>query len=153
MEAENGRGEDAKEESLGVCGSVKNLFNINSLKVLYLYTIGSCVPLKCSSRCRLPPTDKSQTEELEGSGAPRRKVKQSHLESKTVTKILIDDGRELAEEKRMKEKVNLHFENHIQKWKRLHFPWKPIFHILLVVLVTAQVGGVGKHLGQAVIIP
>lgn len=45
-----------------------------------------------------------------------------------------------TEEFAMKEKVNLHFENHLQKWKRQKIcgPWKAIFHILLVITVTIQ---------------
>ena len=48
---------------------------------------------------------------------------------------------ELAfEELRMKEKVNLHFGNHWQKWKRQKIcgPWKVFFHILLVITVSIQ---------------
>ena len=42
----------------------------------------------------------------------------------------------------MKERVNRHFENHLQKWKnRKRFPFKVILDLLLIVLVTAQVSG------------
>ena len=119
---------------VGVFTRVKNFFSINSLKVLYKYTIGSCVPEKCSTRC-LPSTDTSQTKKRKQPGKAETK-----LEDMTLSQI-INEGRELVGETQMKKKVNLHFENHIQKWRRLHFPWKPIFHILLVALVTAQVGG------------
>ena len=139
-------GEDSSEDSVGVFASVKSFF-INNLKFLYKYTIGSCVPEKCSTRCL--PTDAPQTEELKQPGASSHRKAESNLESMTMSQI-INEGRESVEEKQMKEKVNLHFENHIQKWNRLHFPWKPIFHILLVALVTVQVGGkMGKHLTHA----
>lgn len=127
-----GRHGDANESS-GVFASIKSFFSINSLKVLYLYTIGSCLPERCSTRCLPEPTDRSQTSEREESGTFRRKpISESKL-------IIDDDNEVVGDERQKKEKVNLHFENHIQKWKRLHFPWKPIFHILLVALVTAQV--------------
>ena len=137
MEGRNG---DANESS-GVFASIKNFFSINSLKVLYLYTIGSCIPVRCSTRCLPEQTDRSQTLKREESGTFHREPK-----------LIIDDDNEVVgDERQKKEKVNLHFENHIQKWKRLHFPWKPIFHILLVALVTVQVGvNMGKHLVQAV---
>ena len=129
-----GRVGDANESASGVFASVKSLFSINSLKVLYLYTIGSCIPRSCSTRCLPEPTvSRSHTLEQEESGTFHREPK-----------LIIDNGTEVVgDERQMKEKVNLHFENHIQKWKRLRFPWKPIFHILLVALVTAQVGDMG----------
>ena len=115
MEEENEGSDDEKEKSFDVFASVKThgFFSINSLKLFYLYTIGSCVPSKCSTQPKLLHPEK-QTIELE----------------------------EVVGKKRMKKRVNRHFENHVQKYlKRFHFPWKPIFHILLVALVTVQVSG------------
>ena len=43
------------------------------------------------------------------------------------------------EDNRMKKKINLHFESHLQKWKRQRFPFKVTLHLLLIVLVTTQV--------------
>lgn len=124
----------AKDESLGLFARLKSLCSINGLKILYMYTIGSCIPLKYSTRC-LPQDDGYETVELQESGADHRK---GTSESKPATQIM-DDGEELIEEEPIKKKVNLHFQNHLQKWKRQKFPWKPIFHILLVVLITVQV--------------
>lgn len=43
-------------------------------------------------------------------------------------------------DKFLKAEVNLHFENHLQKWwKRKRFPFKIVQHLLLVILVTVQV--------------
>lgn len=126
MEEING---DANESS-GVFASIKSFFSVNSLKVLYKYTIGSCIPVRCLTRCLPEQTDRSQTLKREESGTFYREPK-----------LIIDDDKEVVgDERQKKEKVNRHFENHIQKWKRLHFPWKPTFHILLVALVTVQVG-------------
>ena len=45
----------------------------------------------------------------------------------------------LSKEKLLKEEVNLHFENHWQKWKRRKYRvCKVGFHILLIILVTTQ---------------
>ena len=112
---------------------------LNSLKTLYKYTIGSCIPLKCSNRCiQIDGPQNVRTSQLEEPAA--EDTSESSSGSKTATQI-IKDGEELIGEKPMKEKVNLHFENHIQKWKRQKFPWKVLFHILLVVSVTVQVSG------------
>ena len=43
---------------------------------------------------------------------------------------------------RMKERLQRHFQDHIQKWardKHPRFPWKAVLHLLLVVFVTVQV--------------
>ena len=52
----------------------------------------------------------------------------------------IGESKDMASRERsLKEKVNLHFENHWQKWKRKKFRvWKVVFHVLLVILVTIQ---------------
>ena len=42
-------------------------------------------------------------------------------------------------DKHMKEKINFHFQSHLQKWKQRHFPFKVTLHLLLIVLVTTQV--------------
>ena len=42
----------------------------------------------------------------------------------------------------MKRRIRYHFTDHIHKWldkERRRFPWKLIFHCMLVMLVTAQV--------------
>ena len=58
-----------------------------------------------------------------------------------------DSNHHFSETKRIrdrviKERLIRHFKSHIQKWideKHPQFPWKATLHILLVVLVTAQV--------------
>ncbi|XP_065902044.1 mucolipin-3-like isoform X2 [Dysidea avara] len=43
---------------------------------------------------------------------------------------------------RIKKRLQLHFQDHIQKWSRdthPRFPWKAVLHLLLVVFVTVQV--------------
>ena len=127
MAKESQEGGDEMDKSFDVFDSVEKhgFFSTNSLKLLYLYTIGSCVP-KCSTQAETQ--SKQQT----------RNDKPTELEEMVQVR---------EREKQAKKKVNRHFENHVQKYlKRFHFPWKPIFHILLVALVTAQVSGnVSKH--------
>ena len=73
---------------------------------LYRYTIGSCVSsLQLSNYCR--SDDKTDLIEMKSfpPGGPTRGTPESE-----------------NRDKRMKKKINLHFESHLQKWKRQRFP-------------------------------
>ena len=90
---------------------------LKCLKVLYHYTIASCLPNQ---------SDDAEHIEM---------VNFSSGEAGIASKAAIRKREELI----MKKKVNLHFEDHLQKWKRKKFPFKVMLHLLLLVLVTAQV--------------
>ena len=69
----------------------------------------------------------------------------------SLKKAVVEDEKPTTEaikkiDKLMKDKINHHFENHLQKWKnRKRFPFKVILDILLVALVTAQVSVANSH--------
>ena len=87
-----------------------------TLKLIYKYTIGSCVP--CSEN----------SSESEASNNKRMATQLPPIDDESW--------------KEQKKKVNEHFENHLQKWlgrQKPRFPWKALFHLLLVALVTIQV--------------
>ena len=97
--------------------SARKLFNTleSLLMLIYKYTIGSCVP--CS----------------ENSSESKRLFKPMDIQ------LPPNDDENWKEQKK---KVNEHFENHLQKWlgrQKPRFPWKALFHLLLVALVTIQV--------------
>ena len=77
---------------------------------IYKYTIGSCVPF---SSCSPFGHESAYSREV---NEPKE--------------LLVDE---------IKTKVNRHFENHLKKWGQQKFPWKALFHLLLVILVTIQV--------------
>lgn len=105
------------ESSSGVSTSVQRLF---SLKTLYKYTIGSCIPSKYSR-------DKTQN------------VEQELEEPAAVTPDFAQIMDNSHGGKELKKRINYHFQNHLQKWERKKFPWKALSHLLLVLLVTIQV--------------
>ena len=97
------------EESHVVNQSAKKIL-FSRLKPIYKYTIGSCVPF---SSCSPFGHESAHSPEF---NEPKE--------------LLVDE---------IKTKVNRHFENHLEKWERRKFPWKALFHLLLVILVTIQV--------------
>ena len=80
------------------------------MKPIYEYTIGSCVPF---SSCSAFGHESAHSREA---NEPKE--------------LLVDE---------IKTKVSRHFEDHVEKWRRRKFPWKALFHLLLVILVTIQV--------------
>ena len=104
------------------------------LRILYQFSIGSCIHslLSCSEYFRNdepyaePYAEPYESIELDGLSG--------NLKQAPESKKAIEDAR-------MKKKINIHFQSHLQKWKRKYFPFKVTFHLLLVVLVTVQVSG------------
>ena len=103
------------------------------LGILYQYSIGSCIHslLSCSQYFR------SDAKPFDNESVELDIVCPGNLKKAPESKKAIRDTR-------MKEKINLHFQSHLQKWKRKHFPFKVTLHLLLVVLVTVQVSGHNK---------
>ena len=122
-----------EEKSLDVANS-KRSSCISSLskmlRILYQFSIGSCIHslLSCSEYFRDDEPYAGPYESVELDGLP------GNLKQTPESKKAIRDAR-------MKKKINLHFQSHLQKWKRKYFPFKVTFHLLLVVLVTVQVSG------------
>ena len=97
--------------------------------ILYDYSIGSCiVSLSCSQYFQC---DKPQRMEM---GSYSSESPSSSASAEKTARHTVR-GRDTF----LKEEVNLHFENHLQKWKRKRFPFKITLHLLLVALVTVQV--------------
>ena len=94
------------------------------LKFICKYSIRSCPGLK-SCQCYCGQCDKSQSD-------PKESEMVDYPPSIT-TSI------QHCKQADVKEAVNYHYKDHIQKWKRQKFPWKVIFHISLIILVTIQV--------------
>ena len=101
------------------------------LGILYQFSIGSCIHslLSCSDYFRSDEPHERQYESVELDALCPGNLKKAQESKKSIR------------DTRMKEKINLHFQSHLQKWKRKHFPFKVTLHLLLVVLVTAQVSG------------
>ena len=95
---------------------------------LYRYTISSCASSLRLSNYWLSdePPSRDENDLIEMKSFPPRGPNRGTPESESL-------------DKRMKEKINLHFESHLQKWKRQRFPFKVTLHLLLIVLVTTQV--------------
>ena len=103
---------------------------------LYLYTFGSClyfgrtnVSLTRKDRIELRTLWKSRSVTDDASDA-------QHQEDQWKKKTQKADHL-------IKKRIQHHFQDHISKWKdteRPRFPWKMMLHILLVIIVTVQVG-------------
>lgn len=99
------------------------------LKVLYDYSVGSCLPAQYTGASKRNGTkQRTDAETIEMDDfiglIPEREA------------VTTKDRKELE----MKDAVKFHYQSHLQKWtKHKRFPWKVIFHLLLVVLVTIQV--------------
>ena len=102
------------------------------LGILYHYSIGSCIYtlLSCCSQYFLNDEE------------PYDRVELDILCPENLKKA--PESKKAIRDTRMKEKINLHFQSHLQKWKRRQFPFKVTLHLLLVVLVTVQVSGHNK---------
>ena len=112
------------------------------LAQLYHYTIGSCcyTPLRqlyiklCLDCCKCCCTNRKK-EETPYYELP--KLPENVQDNKWKRASRIDEA-----DRKMKEMLHYHFQDHIQKWtnrKHRRFPWKLVLHLLLVVSVTAQV--------------
>ena len=103
--------------------------------ILYHYLIVSLV-YSLSSQCFHSdgPTDKSVTVEMNNFDSGLR----SGTDPKGKPKRALQSEK-ARRDKYMKERIKFHFQSHLQKWKRLHFPFKVTLHLLLVVIVTIQV--------------
>ena len=101
------------------------------LGILYQFSIGSCIHslLSCSDYFRSDEPHERHYESVELDALCPGNLKKAQESKKSIR------------DTRMKEKINLHFQSHLQKWKRKHFPFKVTLHLLLVVLVTVQVSG------------
>ena len=104
---------------------------------LYHYTISSwrsSLQLSNYWRSDEPPAEQEPSDEPDikemGSYPP------GNVETGAPTS---KESRKEPPDNRMKKKINLHFESHLQKWKRQRFPFKVTLHLLLIVLVTTQV--------------
>ena len=112
--------------------------------ILYDYSIGSCITsLSCTQyfQCDKPQRVRDgemNTFSQSGSLAGFQKSSAIPAESPAQQTIRRRD-------KFLKEEINLHFENHLQKWKRKRFPFKIVLYLLLVVLVTVQVSPENKY--------
>ena len=111
-------------------------------KSLYQYTISSCASSLRLSKYWLsdePPVEPLSDEPhtkvvVEMASFPPGNLNTGAPESKESTVTMKE-----RLDNRMKKKINLHFESHLQKWKRQRFPFKVTLHLLLIVLVTTQV--------------
>ena len=91
-----------------------------ALRNLYNFTIASCLYFLCCLKLQKQAA-KLTGDETDGEKQP-----------------LIEN----PEEAKIKERLRFHFMNPFQKWKypaRRRFPWKFIFQILSIILVTVQV--------------
>ena len=105
-------------------------------KKLYKYSLGSFIHSircpgvgshKCTCTYSLSETSEPGIEMTDFSNS------KSHIEI-----IRIQERKEC--EYCMKEAVNHHYQDHLKKWLQYQkFPWKVVFHLLLILLVTAQV--------------
>ena len=111
------------------------------LVILYQYTIGSCcyTPLKwlyvrLFGKCRRKNgTSHNEGYEILSKITPHENSK----DSKWKRSSQIDEAN-----RKMKERLQHQFQDHIQKWTNTNhrrFPWKLVLHLLLVVSVTIQV--------------
>ena len=101
------------------------------LKVLYDYSVGSCVPAQCAGASKR--SKRKENENITAAAVEMDDIMGLIPEREAIT---VKDRRELE----MKDAVKFHFQSHLQKWsKHRKFPWKVIFHLLLVALVTIQV--------------
>lgn len=96
------------------------------LKILYQFTIGSCL-YTLLPNCSRPNHDNA-ADQYELNNHASREAKREEFKKRAA-----------ESDKCMKEKINFHFQSHYQKWKRKQFPFKPSLHLLLVMLVTLQV--------------
>ena len=124
------------------CQSWRVVFSeglVKCLRILYDYSIGSCITsVSCSKYFRSDKPDhiemNSYSASFTASVSGSKKTGPAFLAEKPP----IETIRKL--DKLMKERVNRHFENHIQKWKnRKRFPFKVILDLLLIILITTQV--------------
>ena len=117
----------------------------------YHYTIGSCcyAPLKwlcvtlfhnfcCKNDTKHNKEETSEYETLSKITFPK-----NTQDTKWKRSSQIDEA-----DRRMKERLQYHFQDHIQKWTNMkgrRFPWKLVLHLLLVVSVTVQVSNITQQ--------
>ena len=115
------------------------------LVLLYQYTIGSCcyTPLKWlrvrlfGKWCRKKGGSHHNEELSEYEILSKIPLSETSQDIKWKRRSQIDEA-----DRRMKQRLQHQFQDHIQKWTNINhrrFPWKLVLHLLLVVSVTIQV--------------
>ena len=106
---------------------------------LYSFTIGSC-QYDFFSKLKVSSSDKRIEQNGEDGGTDEPNIEMNApmiLDEEKQWKMRTQKADSI-----MKRRIRYHFTDHIRKWadkERSRFPWKLIFHCLLVTLVTAQV--------------